>query len=191
VQKTVFRKKIIDERLALSGSDVREKSLSIERRFLQFPLYKKAESVALYCDFRGEVRTDILLEDALASGKTVLMPRIRQEDFSISFFSIASPGELAENDIGFKEPPAAKGRKWDVSDIDLFVVPGVAFDRKGNRLGMGKGCYDRALCSIAREKIVGLAYEFQLVEDVPSYHHDVKIGWIITENKITRTIEIN
>lgn len=191
MQKTVIRNKIINERLSLAGKDVLKRSVAIGQRFLESYLYKNAGSIAMYSDFKGEVKTDLIVQDALASGKSVLMPKIKMNDFSLSFISIVSEAELIENEMGFKEPLIEKGRKWEVEDIDLFIVPGVAFDEKGNRLGMGKGCYDKALTCAKREDIVALAYEFQIVEEVPSYHHDVKVGWIVTEDRFIRTLENN
>lgn len=191
MQKTLFRQKIINERLSLSGKDVLERSIAIEKQLIGSSLYKNAVSVALYCDFRGEVKTDLIVRDVLTSGKSLLLPKIKEEDFSISFIAVRSEDELAENAIGFREPLVGKGRRWEVEDIDLFIVPGVAFDKTGNRLGMGKGCYDRVLAHTKRENIVALAYEFQLVDEVPSYHHDIKVGWIITEKRFIRTLENN
>jgi len=191
VQKTVFRKKIINERLSLSRKDSLGKSIAIGQQLLDSPLYKNAVSIALYCDFRGEVKTDLIVRDAFISGKSVLMPKVKQEDFSLFFIAVSSENELEVNAMGFREPLIERGRKWEVEDVDLFIVPGVAFDERGNRLGMGKGCYDRALSCVKRENIIALAYEFQLVEEVPSYHHDVKVGWIVTEKRFIRTLENN
>ena len=191
MQKTIFRKKIINERLSLSEKDVQDRSVAIVQQLLDSPLYRNTDSIALYSDFRGEVKTDLIIKDALSSGKSVLMPKIKQEDFSLSFVLICSEDELVESEIGFKEPLLKKGRTWEAEDIDLFVVPGVAFDEYGNRLGMGKGCYDRVLSCTGRENIIALAYDFQIVKDVPSCHHDVKVGWIVTEKRFIRTIENN
>jgi len=83
------------------------------------------------------------------------------------------------------------GTPNEYSDIDLIVVPGVAFDMSGNRLGMGKGFYDRALKDVGKGKIAALAYEFQLIGKVPVYGHDVGVGWIITEERILDVINNN
>ncbi len=174
---------MIKERLALSARFVAEKSGEIQRRFMDLKIYKDAHSVAIYSDFKGEVQTGLILKQGINDGKVILMPRLSRKNFSMSFFSILSEQNLGKNREGFKEPVFEQGQKFENSEIDLVVVPGVAFDVKGQRVGLGKGYYDRALKEISRDKIVAIAYEFQVLQEVPSCHHDVGVGWIVTEER--------
>jgi len=129
-----------------------------------------------------------MIDAAFSLGKRILMPKVSREDYSIAFIPILSLDELEKVDEGFLEPSAEVEKAYDISRIDLFVVPGVAYDLSGTRLGLGKGCYDRALKDVDRDIVLAPAYEFQLLEDLPCYHHDLKVGWIATEDRFIKTV---
>lgn len=188
MQKSLIRKRLIKERLALRPSDVASKSNIIADRVIASTLFKNVDIIALYSDFRAEVQTGLILDAAFSLGKKVLMPKVRKEDYSIVFLPISSLDELEKADEGFLEPLAKIEKAFEVSKIDLFIVPGVAYDLSGARLGMGKGCYDRALKDVDRDIVLAPAYEFQLIEDVPCYHHDLTVGWIATEDRLIKTV---
>lgn len=188
MQKSLIRKRLLKERLAQRSSDVAFKSNIIANRIIGSALFKNADVIALYSDFRAEVQTGLIIDTAFSLGKKVLMPKVRKEDYSILFLPISSSGELEKADEGFLEPLAKVEKAFEVSKIDLFIVPGVAYDLSGTRLGMGKGCYDRALKAVDRDIILAPAYEFQLLKDVPSYHHDLTVGWIATEDRFIKTV---
>ena len=187
-RKSLIRKRLIKERLALTPGDVTFKSELIARRVIDSELFNNAASIALYSDFRAEVETGFLFEKALCLGKQVLMPKILREDYSIVFIPVSSPDDLEKGAEGFLEPIADVNKAFDVLKIDLFIVPGLAYDISGMRLGMGKGCYDRALIGVDSNILLALAYEFQLLEDVPGYHHDLTVGWIATEDRLIKTV---
>ncbi len=182
--KSTLRKTLIDRRLSMSTEEIDRKSRIIQLRLLETPLYGESGVIALYSSFRGEVKTDLIMNRAAGDGKTVVLPRIDWRDFSMEFVAVTGKSGIVERADGFREPAPGEGEVVPVKNIDLFVVPGVAYDLKGNRLGMGKGCYDRALSAVDRDRIVAPAYEFQLVECVPVCSHDVSVGWIVTENRI-------
>lgn len=188
MQKSLIRKRLIKERLALRPSDVASKSNIIADRVIASTLFKNADIIALYSDFRAEVQTELISDAAFSLGKSVLMPKVRKEDYSIVFLPISSLDELEKADEGFLEPLGKVKKAFEVSKIDLFIVPGVAYDLSGARLGMGKGCYDRALKDVDRDIVLAPAYEFQLIEDVPCYHHDLTVGWIATEDRLIKTV---
>lgn len=189
MQKTDIRKSLVDARLAQSDLDASRKSIEIQRRFLDSILYRDAGVIALYSSFNGEVKTDLLLESVEQEGKVAVMPRINWSDSSMKFIAFGDDIEMVDSGNGFKEPLPGKGLTYEISDIDVFVVPGVAYDVNGNRLGMGKGFYDRALVHVDSDHIVAFAYEFQLIESVPSSRHDKKVGWIFTEKKMINIFE--
>ena len=178
---------MIEKRLSLSETEACERSLAVEQRVFALSRYRTARVVALYSDFKGEVRTGGILRRARTDGKAVALPLLARESATMRFVVIDSEADLVENREGFREPLGGGGLHYDVPDIDLFFVPGVAFDLAGNRLGMGKGYYDRALEGVPPGRIAALAYEFQLLEEVPSFSHDVRVGWIVTEERLIRT----
>ena len=187
-RKSLIRKRLIKERLALTPGDVTVKSEHIAKRVIASELFNNAASIALYSDFRAEVETGLLFQEALCLGKQVLMPKMVREDYSIVFIPVTSPDDLEKGDEGFLEPIADVNKAFDVLKIDLFIVPGVAYDISGTRLGMGKGCYDRALMGVDSDIVLAPAYEFQLLENVPGYHHDLTVGWIATEDRLIKTV---
>lgn len=172
----------------MPSNEAAEKSRVIQQRFLATAAYREAGVIALYSSFRGEVRTDLITEKALDDGKCVVMPKIDWGDSSMDFIAISGEEDLVEAKEGFREPVPGNGEVYGVDEINLFVVPGVGYDPKGNRLGMGKGCYDRALVGVNRGKTVALAYDFQLIENVPCYRHDIGVGLIITEKRTVNTL---
>jgi 5-formyltetrahydrofolate cyclo-ligase len=101
----------------------------------------------------------------------------------MGFQEILSLDNLQSARFGLLEPERDVGLMVEPDDLDLVIVPGVAFDRRGNRLGFGGGYYDRFFerCNATR---VGLAYAFQVVDDIPAEDHDVKIDWLVTEDEV-------
>ncbi|MDT8317115.1 MAG: 5-formyltetrahydrofolate cyclo-ligase [bacterium] len=188
MQKSLIRKRLIKERLALKPGEVASKSSMIADRILSLALFKNADNIALYSDFRAEVQTGLMIDAAFSLGKRILMPKVRREDYSIVFIPILSPDDLEKGDDGFYEPSAEVEKAFDILKIDLFIVPGVAYDLSGTRLGLGKGCYDRALKDVDRDIVLAPAYEFQLLKDLPCYQHDLKVGWMVTEDRVIKTV---
>lgn len=190
MDKADIRRCMLEKRRSISDEKSIEKSLVIQQKLLLTSQYKEANVIALYSSFTGEVKTERIIAMALTGGKKVVMPKISMEDCRMHFIPISTNDDLVTNSYGLKEPQQQNGGYFAEENIDLFVVPGVAFDLSGNRLGMGKGHYDRALESISRDNVVALAYEFQLVDSVPAENHDVVMGTIITEERIIDTLNI-
>lgn len=188
MNKADIRRCMLEKRRSLSRGESLEKSLVIQQKLLATSLYENSTVIALYSSFCGEVQTGLIIEKALSGGKKVVMPKIKMEQCTMKFIPISKEDDLVENACGFKEPLHEDLEGFASSGINLIVVPGVAFDLGGNRLGMGKGYYDRALGSVIRNNIVALAYEFQVMDAVPSDSHDVPMGTIITEERIIDTL---
>lgn len=161
-------------------------SASLQQRFIDSPDYCAAETIAAYSSFRGEVDTSLLVRQAIADGKRIAMPKLCKERSSMDFIFIEGKACLSDGAYGIKEPLFDEDRVALKSEIDIFVVPGVAYDLKGRRIGMGKGHYDRALFGINREKLVGFAYDFQVLEEVPCEAHDIRVGTVVTEKRIVK-----
>ena len=146
--------------------------------------FKDAETVLFYISYDGEVFThDMILESFYK--KNIIVPISNPSDSSLTLSHLKSWEELSIGSYDILEPRVEKIRKISIDDIDLIIVPGVAFDTKGNRMGHGKGYYDRLLKN-AKVPIVALAFEFQIVENVPTDEHDKPVDIIITGKRIIR-----
>jgi 5-formyltetrahydrofolate cyclo-ligase len=182
--KHALRVAVMSQRRLLSSEKFEALSGSIQERVLGSSLYQLADGVALYSAVQNEVSTDKIRDDALRMGKTVFFPRLIPGG-SLVFVEIQSARELTPGGFGIPEPSGEK-LLAHYGDIEvLIVVPGVAFDCYGNRLGRGQGFYDRLLQSLGPQATaVGLAYEFQLVDSVPVDYWDRKVRFVITENRL-------
>lgn len=131
-------------------------------------LWRAARTVLLYHALPDEVDTQRLIDNALFTGKTVLLPVVVGTELELRVFN----GELSKGAYGIQEPVGVTFTNYE--SIDLAVIPGMAFDAYGNRLGRGKGFYDRLLPHIHSPKI-GICFPFQRVKEVPVEPHDVPI----------------
>ncbi len=152
--------------------------------FIGHNLFKDASTIFIYVSFEGEVDTHRLIEYALKKGKTICVPKITNKDKGMELFKIENTDSLVPGYCGILEPPSGS-EKLSVEHVDLIVMPGLAFDIWGGRIGYGGGFYDRLLCSSSREvSKVALAYEFQVFDRVPTDKWDEGIDMIITEERI-------
>lgn len=151
----------------------------IQRRLEETEVFRGASCVALYNAIAGEVQTVGLLERWYEK-KQILLPRVVGED--LSFCTYKGVDSLKVGAFGIMEPDGLE-TEVAVSDIDLVIVPGVAFDRGLNRLGRGGGYYDRWLSSLD-VPTVGLCFDFQLMDTIPTEPFDKKMDMIITEKEI-------
>ena len=173
--------------LRRSQEDKDRLSGEICRKLADLPEYRAAVRVMFYLDFRSEVRTRNFVPTAWEQGKRTVVPYCLGD--RLELFCLESFDELESGTWGILEPKAAwRGRaerKIDVSRLDLIVVPGVAFDRAGGRLGHGKGYYDHLLREArADTRRVALAFECQLFPAVPMLPHDVYMDKVITEKAV-------
>jgi 5-formyltetrahydrofolate cyclo-ligase len=162
-------------------------SLKAQARLTATPCWKNAKIVVLYSAFRGEVSVDGLMEQAQREGRDVYLPRMRRQYSGCMEFALCvNPAELVTSAFGLREP-AQSLPGFGVEDVDngfcpdLFVVPGLAFDRRGMRLGFGGGYYDRFLRHLADCPTVGICFEFQLVGKLPVDNWDCPVRYICTE----------
>jgi 5-formyltetrahydrofolate cyclo-ligase len=182
-RKQQLREQAHAARNALTDKDAL--SVTIMERFLALPAYATAKTVMYYIDVRSEVRTRFALPAALASGKQIVVPWCNAAG-ELELFHLESMEELAVGMYKILEPKAelrdlpAKNRKPE--DLDLVMVPGVAFDRRGARMGHGKGYYDKLLQHArADAPLVALAFECQLFEEIPMAGHDIFMDAVLTE----------
>jgi 5-formyltetrahydrofolate cyclo-ligase len=187
-EKSHIRKEVISRRDALSISVRKAKDESIRSRLLALPEFIKARTILFYASFRSEVDTIELLENSLLEGKTAVLPRVDTSTTSLILYSIRSMEDLAPGHFGVQEPCENAERRIDPADIDIIIVPGVAFDERCNRLGYGKGFYDRLLHRRSGPA-VALAYEEQILKSIPSDSHDIKMDKIITDKRTIQRYE--
>ena len=185
-KKAGIRKEIIKRRTALSSkvlSDI-DKSLpdficEIEDENLQKAL-RKAKRIALYRSFKGEVPVDGLAEYFIDKGIKCCFPRI--EDGNMVFYDCEtlSDSEFEVSSLGIKEP-FASGSEAGSESIDIVVLPAVAYNEEGIRLGMGGGYYDRYIGALGprRPYLLGICYEFQICSDVPVTSGDAGVDFIV------------
>lgn len=185
------RKKLIREqahanRNAQANKD--ELSRAICDRFMALPEYAAARTVMFYIDVRAEVRTRHSLPAALASGKTIVVPWCNDQG-ELELFRLADMEELAVGMYKILEPkPELRGlpeKQCRPEDLDVVMVPGVAFDRRGGRMGHGKGYYDKLLQHARPDTpLVALAFECQFFPEIPVAPHDIFMDKIITELEV-------
>lgn len=185
-----LRRKISAQRRALPDGTRRLASSQAARQFWRLPATRRARVLACYAAVRGEISCDQITIRARARGATVCMPVLKAK--RLVFVKLTVRGRTRRNRFGIPEPLAGPGRARLLSDIDIIVMPLIAFDHDGRRLGAGGGYYDRTLQSVARRKwrrrplLVGIAYDFQSVAQLPERAWDAPMDAVITETKRIR-----
>ena len=186
-EKALIRDRMRQSRMQLDEAWVAVASAQAERSLMALEAFARARTVACYIALRGEVRTDAILSRCREARKEVVLPAAR-EDGSYAFAVWPDGEPLIEGALRTREPA---GKRWFAAgEVDLFVVPGVAFDGSGRRIGHGAGHYDKLLADArGGERAawkVGLAFEFQVLPRVPAEERDVPMDVIITEKRIVR-----
>ena len=183
--KTAIRKQAHENRRAQPEKDV--VSTKIVDRFMELPEYQSAKTVMFYVDVRDEVRTRQALPSALASGKRIVVPYCL--DGELELFWLENMEELELGMYRILEPRnelrTVASKHLQPTDLDLVMVPGVAFDRNGGRTGHGKGYYDKLLQHARLDApLIALAFECQMFEKIPAESHDIYMDRIVTENDV-------
>ncbi len=184
--KARLRREILARRDALSPEDRRGRSASIAQALFALPEYEAAGTVLFYVSFRSEVSTRRMIEQAISHGKRVLAPKVEHRRRELRLFEIKDLStDLEAGYMNIYEPVEKRTREASPDEPDLVVMPGVGFDEKGNRLGYGGGYYDRLATKLRPDvRLVALAFEEQVVDEVPSLPHDRKADRIITEKRV-------
>ncbi len=183
--KTAIRKQAHENRRAQSEKD----SLSsiIVNSFMNLPEYHAAKTIMFYVDVRDEVRTRQALPDAVWSGKRIVVPYCVNGELEL--FWLENMDELELGMYRILEPKnelrIVESKHLQPTDLDLVMVPGVAFDRNGGRTGHGKGYYDKLLQHARLDApLIALAFECQMFEKIPAESHDIYMDKIVTEAAI-------
>jgi 5-formyltetrahydrofolate cyclo-ligase len=184
--KNEIRRRILGKRNALSASEVLKRSLVIQHRVMDLSQYKSAKIIGAYFPIGSEVRTEYLIESALNSQKVVLLPKVASNNITLSrvFKADIRDNKLVEGRFRILEPPRSSWYNAQ-KNIDLLIVPGIAFDKYGNRIGYGRGYYDRFIKQKDFRLSIGLAFQFQVLDDaLPRCDFDQKLHAIATERNV-------
>jgi len=179
--KQSLREKILRRLKTQKEEERHRKSLAIKRRLLALSEFRKANVIMFYVSKDGEVETMPMIEAALERGKAVLVPVIKLREKKMAVSEIMDPDkDLVKGPYGIYQPKA-HFEVFHPRSIDLAVVPGIAFDGNGSRLGRGMGYYDKFLTRL-RPGVprVGLAFSFQVVKKLPKLSHDQPVTRILT-----------
>lgn len=168
---------MLEKRNALDAKEVARRSKRVQEFLLNTKEFKSARVVGAYHAFGSEVKTDLIIDQARALGKKIALPSV--EGDCLTFYELSSGTYLVKGRYGIMEPLPY----GPVDSIDLLVVPGIAFDKMGYRLGYGKGYYDKFL---AKKKVasIGLGYSFQILKKLPKGKYDKKVDAIATEDGV-------
>jgi len=181
--KSELRKRILKIRNNMSKEDVEKNSRAITDRITSLDIYKQSKVVFTYMDFKNEVMTSNLIRHMLSEKKRVVIPYTDTINTVLIPSEITKEADLKLNFFGYYEPKNIS--PVNIEEIDLVIVPGVIFDKNLNRIGFGKGYYDKSLNKLKTSaKKLAVAHEFQVLEIIPAEEHDVKMDMIITEKNI-------
>jgi len=181
--KREIRARIIAQREALPEARRREWSAAITARLLALEEYLTARVIAAYASFQAEFDTAAFLAAALAGGKQVVVPRVAAGRDRLEFcFVTDAARDLAPGTWNIPEPGPHCEPMRDGAPVDLVLTPGVAFTRRGDRLGYGRGYYDRFIAALpGRPALVAAAYSMQIVDLLPHEDHDRRVDVLVTE----------
>lgn len=180
LQKVSWRQKLKKRIAGLSASVRQQKNRKIMQKILKNSDFIQAQSVMIYGALASEVQTRSLIQKALRQNKKVYMPRVNIKRKTISLWRVCNMNkDLKKGAYGIAEPRTRK--RGNPNRMDLILVPGIGFDRRGHRLGRGLGFFDRFLKRARRAKKIGLAYREQIVPSIPIDSHDIKLDKVITD----------
>jgi 5-formyltetrahydrofolate cyclo-ligase len=179
-EKKEIRKKIFKARKEHTDAWIRENSLRITEALTQLPEYRNAERIMAYADYNHEVITRYIIEQAWKDGKEVAVPKVFGKD--MVFYRLTDFSQLESGYFGIPEPKEdGETVSWEEA---MMVMPGVAFDINCNRVGYGGGFYDRFLEKHPYITRVAVAFEFQMMSEVPVEPTDISPEIIVTEKEI-------
>lgn len=186
--KRALRERVVARRDRLPAAARRARSARVFEHLLTLPELKAAAGVMCFVSFGSEVDTAALLRWCLDEGKRVALPRVVGKHHMEAFWVTDPAADLESGSYGILEPRAGLPQASPKA-IDLVVVPGSAFDRSGDRVGYGGGFYDTFLPRLqSGTPRVAVAFELQLVDDVPEEDHDLRIDILVTERRVLRCV---
>jgi len=185
MSKSQLRAEAIESRRAIPHAQLVHESLLIEENLASQDEYREAKVVATYVSKEEEVQTDGIVRRMFAEGRRVAVPLVDLPSGTLIFFEIHGLGDVSMGHFGILEP----GRDTPplpLDETDIVLVPLVAWDDRGHRIGYGRGYFDRALAGRGRSLSIGLALESQRIRKVPDGPSDVRLDMVVTEKRVLR-----
>ena len=182
--KRDIRKELLAARNSMTEEEVAAGSRAVVRRLIRLDAIRGASTVMVYLAFGSEVVADDLIRWGWSEGKRIAVPRCDPADRELIACRIEGFDELERGHYGIREPKGDRLRPVPPDQIDAVVVPAVAFDRQGNRLGYGGGYYDRFLPAALRAARVGAAFACQIAAEIPVGRHDIPMDCIVTDREV-------
>lgn len=179
--KISIREKILSQREKQTLIIKQSRDKKIVQHLIKFQLFRKTKTFFTYLAHRGEVSTDEVIQKFFGE-KKIIVPTLSSK--KICLHELQNPENFKKGKFGIREPQICLPLH-QMNDIDVALVPGIAFDTQGYRIGFGGGYFDRLLKKMHCPTI-GLAYEFQIIDKVPTHHYDVPVHYLITEKRIIR-----
>ena len=177
--KHTLKEQMLKARDSMPKEDAIKKSVQIKSNLFDMHNYKNSKTIMFFVSLGSEPDTREIIKSAL-QGKIVIVPKIDQNDIEPSI--IISLDSMVRGKYGILEPLSPM--KTALKNIDLVLVPGIAFDSFGHRVGYGFGYYDRFLRKVPKAIKIGLAFDFQVIKKIPNEPHDVPVDYIVTEERI-------
>jgi len=187
MDKKKLRKEILSKLRSQSGRTTKEKSLIIKKRLFEMEEFKRAKCVVFYVSMVEEADTHQLIDESIRMGKIVGVPVLLpakggkgEKKLMISRIT----DRMKQLEVGpycISQPKPSDIKPISCAEMDLILVPALAFDREGRRLGRGKGYYDRFLGNVPQSALtIGLCFDFQMMESVPTLPHDIPVRMVIS-----------
>lgn len=184
-EKKLLRQAVLEKRSRLTLLEIAQKSETIRRIVVATQAFASARFIMAYLDARNEVQTEGIIKQAWAEGKRVAVPVCIPQTHTLLVSEIMSFEELCDGFYCIREPMEEYMRPVSPEQLDLIIVPAVAYDKKGYRIGYGGGYYDRFLSSLNKDiATIGIAFDVQIIEKVSVQPFDIPVDMVITESGI-------
>ena len=188
-EKRELRLHIIAAREKLTPPEILRLSRTVIGSICELPSYKQAHTVLGYLNFGSELASELWVQQALADGKKVLLPRVNRASKHLDLHQVHDlQHDVAPGSWGIREPVVQRCIKEDApGTVDFVLLPGVAFTREGARLGYGGGYYDKLLARMPHQPaLVAGAFALQVIQAIPQAKTDRKVEWLVTEHETIR-----
>ena len=186
VTKSQIRSDIADALAALSEKEIVEKTKAVEKRLFDFANFLEAKVALMYVNNKNEVATNDILKRTHVYNKIIVLPAYNTETYAMTLMKVDSlEKDLSDGPRGILEPNSERCKVVPIDSIDIAIIPGLAFDEKGGRIGTGNGFFDQFIPKLPiTARKVSLAFEDQMVQQIPMESHDKYVDIIITEKRI-------
>jgi 5-formyltetrahydrofolate cyclo-ligase len=180
-EKSSLRRLWLEKRDNFSADFIEIASKKIQKNLKKISEYRTADTIACYYSIGSEVRTHGILQEILSDDKTLALPRVEGDD--LVFCNVKKFEDLEKGEFGIMEP---KQNCKPIIEFDAIIVPAIAMSTTGQRLGYGRGFYDRFLAG-TKSTTIALAYSKTILKNIPISKNDIKIQWVVTEDGAIQT----